>query len=607
MPKEGEKYQANRNNNGEASDSSKKAAKVAAKGAADYFTGGKGGAIVDKLADTKLGDAVLNNVGKKIDKVPGLNKAAESLDNKGALDVADKGLSMAESGGKASTGNTQGAGGSNFLPKNSSNKNKKSSELNDADLEDADYKENDESFTSKLFGQTEGGSTFDLMKMIGFFSGPGLPIFAVAVIVILIFFVGAYLAMLANIDEDDNNKTNLSSDSSCVYSIKGFSNGSTTVKRDINISNLKVRLMECDGSKPVSGEDLIDFEKYIIGVTYQENGNGSDAAIKTQAVAARSYAISRPAMMGNSGGTKLFEENGTWILQLRACTNDQAYCDPDKGCWSNRSGGEGATIHSGQNSSAAWTRGPLSENDRIRTLVAATAGEVLVNSKGYILNTSYLNTDQQRWNSNYPGLDYKQILLSYYNKERNIGASDIVKMSCTSSSKSKTATGPYANWKQYDSKWGNISLGNSSKTIRSSGCLVTSVSMLIAKSGVPTNVNGQFNPGTFVQKLNSSGGFVGADFVWASVSSIAPKFVFQNKINISGLSREQKLAKIKELLDSGYYVVAEVKGKTGQHWVAIDSVNGSNVKMMDPGSSSTDLWKQYNYINTSQLAYYKVV
>ena len=45
---------------------------------------------------------------------------------------------------------------------------------------------------------------------------------------------------------------------------------------------------------------------------------------------------------------------------------------------------------------------------------------------------------------------------------------------------------------------------------------------------------------------------------------------------------------------------------TGQHWVAIDTVQGNTVKMMDPGSAATDMWGQYPWANTSTLAYYKV-
>ena len=91
MPDEN-KYQANRNNRSETDNTNKKAAKVAAKGAADYFTGGKGGAIVDKFADTKLGDKALAALGKTLGKQPGFNKTAKKLDDVGAIDAADKGL-----------------------------------------------------------------------------------------------------------------------------------------------------------------------------------------------------------------------------------------------------------------------------------------------------------------------------------------------------------------------------------------------------------------------------------------------------------------------------------------------------------------------------------
>ena len=115
-----EKYQADRgNNNEEASDSSKKVAKVAAKGAADYFTGGKGGAIVDKVADTKLGKEVINNLGKQIDRNPILKKAAEKLDEKGAVDAADQALSIMETGGAegaAAGGKGGGLPGGGSLP-----------------------------------------------------------------------------------------------------------------------------------------------------------------------------------------------------------------------------------------------------------------------------------------------------------------------------------------------------------------------------------------------------------------------------------------------------------------------------------------------------------
>ena len=110
-----------------------------------------------------------------------------------------------------------------------------------------------------------------------------------------------------------------------------------------------------------------------------------------------------------------------------------------------------------------------------------------------------------------------------------------------------------------------------------------------------------------VEFLNRNGGFVsGGNFVWGAATKACPGFIYQGQINIHSYSRQQKLNKIKEMLSAGYYVVAEVKGNTGQHWVAIDAVQGETIVMMDPGSSSTDMWGQYNWRNTSTLAWYKV-
>ena len=56
--------------------------------------------------------------------------------------------------------------------------------------------------------------------------------------------------------------------------------------------------------------------------------------------------------------------------------------------------------------------------------------------------------------------------------------------------------------------------------------------------------------------------------------------------------------------DRGFLCI-EVKGGQGQHWVAIDSVNGTNIKMLDPGSKATNLWKEYDYKRTSMIQCFK--
>ena len=201
------------------------------------------------------------------------------------------------------------------------------------------------------------------------------------------------------------------------------------------------------------------------------------------------------------------------------------------------------------------------------------------------------------------GSDYKQILLSDYS---GLGASNIKKMVCnTDGAGCNEATGDYATWLQAGQSWSSIHLGTSSLTIGSSGCLVTSISMLIARSGVPTNIEGEFNPGTFVEMLNTVGGFdAGGNFNWTSVSKVAPNFQYVSRIPVSGKTREEKLDSIKSLLDQGYYVVIEVMGTTGQHWVAVDTVKDGHVYMWDPATKYTDAWSAYDSNNTSSIVYF---
>lgn len=616
MPDEN-KYQANRNHIGENNKSdvpNTKTEKMADNnGSADYFTGGKGEeSLAQKIANAKLGDKALGALGNALKNAPKLNRAAERLNdfdkNRSGLlpeeiEAAKKrnwstyDLNGNKDGNPSSTSETNNNDKVNkvlnvFGKKSKKTKNKLGDWSHVTDEDDSNGDDSSSSSDFSLKANIDLSKFFTLKTKI-----------CIGIIIFLIFIIFSYIIMILDeADKEDKDISSTAGNGSCMYSIKGFTDGSRKIQREVSINNLKVKLMECDGSKPVYGEELIDFEKYILGVTYQENGSGSDEGVKTEAVAARSFALSRPAMMGNSGGTKLYEEDGQWILQLRACTNDQAYCDPDKGCWSNAAGGEsGKTMHSGQDTTKAWSRGPVAADSKLRTLVAETKGQVLVDSSGYILSTGYRSTDQRQWNSS--AFDYKQILLQHYSSQ---GASDILQMSCTTSSQGST-TGEFTNWKQYDPAWATVNIGNSGKTIKNIGCTVTSISMLIAKSGVPTNIE-NFNPGTFVQALNNNNGFTsGGSLYWSTVSKIIPNFEYQGQKSVAGKSRAEKLQQLNELLNNGYFVTAEVKGNTGQHWVAVDNISGENINMFDPASTSTDMWSQYSWTNTSTYAYFKVI
>lgn len=395
-----------------------------------------------------------------------------------------------------------------------------------------------------------------------------------------------------------------SSNGACTYEIPGFVIGNSVKSVNLTINNLMYRPLQTPKYGGVSGGfldngNLVDFEKYILGVTYAEYGDtGPLEGAKTQAVAARSYALARVSVMGSLNGRMLAQQNGQWILALQNSVQDQVYCDPDQGCSRDVNKGQDSQVYSG-------TAGPyiyknaLAENDSLRTAVSQVNGVVLTDNNDNVISTSYNSTLQKQYaNLARSGLDYVAILLSIYSKN---GATKIKQMNCSSG----TSGSGYASWKQTDPRWATISLGKS--TIGGIGCLATSISMLIAKSGVTTNVGGEFNPGTFVQKMSSIGGFdtVG-NLQWARVGQVANNFNYVNKIELEGKSKSEKLATLNELLNQGYYLVCEVKGGEGTHWVAVDSIDGENITMMDPGSKATNMWSQYSWQNTNQVSYFKI-
>ena len=169
-------------------------------------------------------------------------------------------------------------------------------------------------------------------------------------------------------------------------------------------------------------------------------------------------------------------------------------------------------------------------------------------------------------------------------------------------------SGEYVNWRQTDPQWSSIRVGNSSGTLGSIGCLITSISILIEKSGCNTMIK-PFNPGTFLEALNRNNGFdSNGNLQYAAVTKAVPAFKYVGNVNLRGKSKEEKLSLIKQYKDSGYYITAEVKGATPghQHWVAVTNIDGNNVIMVDPGSNQTIMWNAYNYEKTSQFNYFKV-
>ena len=168
----------------------------------------------------------------------------------------------------------------------------------------------------------------------------------------------------------------------------------------------------------------------------------------------------------------------------------------------------------------------------------------------------------------------------------------------------------YMNWKQNTPNWSNIKIGTTDRTIGDIGCLVTSISILIKKSGVPTSNIYPFNPGAFVQALNNNYGFDQyGNLQYTPISNLIPDFQYGGKVIIKGKTKEEKFNEIKKYYEAGYYLAVEVLGATdeAQHWVAIDKVTNDTIFMLDPGSNSTNMWNEYNWNNTTQIIYFKKI
>ena len=334
---------------------------------------------------------------------------------------------------------------------------------------------------------------------------------------------------------------------------------------------IKVRLYKNDSFELVYSDDrLIDFDKYILGVAYQEVGGGTDSVseqvFKTQAIAARSYALTRG--IGMPEELKLTEENGYIVVNIRQTTSDQAYCDPDLG------------YYAGQLNNCSSGHPKLSADSPLRKWAQEVEGLVLVDSKGEVVYTPYTNVDQNKWRGMAEGgMKYDEILIKHYDSA-NTGYTIKRINSAVSNTEAE-------NWKQCDSRWGALTVRK--QTICQIGCALTSVSIQIARSGTPTKVSGEFNPGTFMKAHRNNGGFSTYDSITWNVTGVAPGFKLISSSNLSG-TKQEKMQKVNSYLSAGEFVILGVSHTyTGKynidHYVAVNYVSSDEIYVFDPNSS----------------------
>lgn len=157
---------------------------------------------------------------------------------------------------------------------------------------------------------------------------------------------------------------------------------------------------------------------------------------------------------------------------------------------------------------------------------------------------------------------------------------------------SAAATNDYTQWKQYDAEWNSSEAWPKSQYpgatlyyMRDAGCLVTSIAMLLRHYNVVTesDVN-KFNPWIVNNTLASNGALdSAADVKWYDIQTAYPGFAYQGYCGYS-------LGELKNIYNAGYACIVQVMGSGGYyHFVAVRSIDGDNVIIMDPGSENTSL------------------
>lgn len=369
--------------------------------------------------------------------------------------------------------------------------------------------------------------------------------------------------------------SNSGSTTNCTYTVNGT-----------NMSGIKVKLVHAKNSAvpgvntgdEIEGQELVDFEKYILGVVYAENGSAPEEAIKAQAIAARNYVLNRGHLM---------EENGQKILRITNSTYDQTYCDPDAGC--DRCIGErGVTslYKSGTTppGSTCVSVSPLPNDSYVRKAVKSVSGVVLQDNNGNTINTPYTSTTQHAWNKMAKeGKDYIEMLRLTY------GESSLSNPSCT------FASGDWDNWRQGDPQWGNKSVGSSN--MASIGCFITAHAKALAASGAQLKVN-NFNPGVFIDVINANHCLSGnnLDATCALNAVLANGYDRQTDrvgVSLTG-SIGQKALTISNYLNQGYQIILRVKAEPNQHWVYVTGISGSTIYMSDPASNGKTVLPTYN-------------
>lgn len=258
------------------------------------------------------------------------------------------------------------------------------------------------------------------------------PMVIFAIIFGIFFIFVVFLLVLSSGGKGNNGGSSTFSGGGCNYNnLKGITTSGT-----VDLAGIQVELINCDGKENnYKVLEHIDFEKYVVGVALAEvSWNKYPEYFKSQIVAARGFALKRNSAMCPSRPDNCFYGYNaqTKTIRLRACTNDQVYCDYDKPCYRLVRSGQPALYGpeaAGMSGAYVW-KNQLDEGTKSAILAAAeeVKGKVLVDSSGEVVYTNFINTDQQQWYAMaQQGMKWDEILIKHYSSS---GASSFSSAQC---------------------------------------------------------------------------------------------------------------------------------------------------------------------------------
>lgn len=158
-----------------------------------------------------------------------------------------------------------------------------------------------------------------------------------------------------------------------------------------------------------------------------------------------------------------------------------------------------------------------------------------------------------------------------------------------------SASEHYYDWKQNDPRWSSITIG--SKTMGENGSAVTSLAMLLVKSGFKNESD--FNPGIFANDLKSVGAFNGDEIDWNAPTKLVPQFKYCGETTVS-CHPGYGWNSLAEYYDDGYYIVVSPVNR--EYWMAVEKVSTrhmsstvtcSYASVLDPGTE-----EHYTYLDS---------